>query len=113
MRECQGGNPEASAKRLEVINDLPLLEETTEAVDLAEAIQKGVPLPDHAVVDALHIAISSVHGMNYLLTWNCTHIANASLRFRIESVCREHGYDPPVICTPEELLQQEDYHDDR
>lgn len=113
VRECQGGNPEASAKRLEVINDLPLLEETTEAVDLAEAIQKGVPLPDHAVVDALHIAISSVHGMNYLLTWNCTHIANASLRFRIESVCREHGYDPPVICTPEELLQQEDYHDDR
>ena len=50
--------------------------------------------------------------MNYLLTWNCTHIANASLRFRIESVCREHGFEPPVICTPDELLQQEEGHED-
>ena len=39
---------------------------------------------------------------------NCTHIANASLRLPIESVCREHGYEPPVICTPDELLQRED-----
>ena len=112
VRECQGGDPDAAAKRLDAIADLPLLEETAEAVALAEAILIQVPLPTQAVVDALHIAVSAVHGMNYLLTWNCTHIANASLRFRIESVCREHGFEPPVICTPDELLQQEEGHED-
>jgi hypothetical protein len=106
LRECQGGDPDAAAKRLAVVQNLPLLEQTPEAVALAEALLSEVPLPDQAVGDALHIAMSAVHGMNYLLTWNCTHIANASLRFRIESVCREHGYDPPAICTPEELLNQ-------
>ncbi len=112
VRECQGGDPDAAAKRLDAIADLPLLEETAEAVALAEALLIQVPLPTQAVVDALHIAVSAVHGMNYLLTWNCTHIANASLRFRIESVCREHGFEPPVICTPDELLQQEEGHED-
>ena len=104
----QGGDPEAAAKRLDVIQDLPLLEETAEVLTLAQAILAEVPLPDRAVVNALHIAVSAVHGMDYLVTWNCTHIANASLRLPIESVCREHGYEPPVICTPDELLQLED-----
>ena len=45
------------------------------------------------------------HGMHYLLTWNCTHIAHAAIRSDIEDVCRAHGYEPPVICTPEELLE--------
>jgi hypothetical protein len=44
--------------------------------------------------------------MDYLLTWNCTHIANAALRSQIEAVCRSRGYEPPVICTPEELLEE-------
>jgi hypothetical protein len=112
VRECQGGDTDAAAKRLDVIQGLPLLEQTVEAVTLAQALLDAVPLPNQAVVDALHIAISAVHGMDYLLTWNCTHIANASLRFSIESVCREHGYEPPVICTPEELLQQEEGYED-
>ena len=83
-----------------------------EAVTLAQALLDEVPLPNQAAVDALHIAVSAVHGMDYLLTWNCTHIANASLRFPIESICREHGYEPPVICTPDELLQQEEGKED-
>ena len=65
----------------------------------------GIPLPPKAQADALHIAVSAVNGMNYLLTWNCTHIANATLRSEIESVCRSAGYEPPVICTPQEMLE--------
>jgi len=57
--------------------------------------------------DALHVAIAAVHGMEYLLTRNCTHIANATLRDPIESVCRRNGYEPPAICTPDELLAEE------
>ena len=64
-----------------------------------------VPLPQKAALDALHIAVAVVHGMDYLMTWNCTHLANASLRGRIDAVCLSKGYEPPVICTPEELME--------
>ncbi len=70
---------------------------------LAESLLSGVPLPEKAASDALHIAIAAVHGMQYLPTWNCTHIANVTLRPQIESVCRAAGYEPPLICMPEEL----------
>jgi hypothetical protein len=55
----------------------------------------------------MHIAVAAVNGMAYLVTWNCTHIANATLRSQIEAVCRRVGYEPPVICTPRELLEAE------
>ena len=64
-----------------------------------------VPLPDKADVDALHVAVATVHGVDYLLTWNCKHIANATLRHQIETVCRDHGFEPPTICTPQELME--------
>jgi len=63
------------------------------------------PLPSKAATDALHIAVAAVNGVEYLLTWNCRHIANPALRPRIESVCRKMGFEPPVICTPQELLE--------
>ncbi len=53
----------------------------------------------------MHIAIATVHGVDYLLTWNCTHIANAAMRRQIESVCRTAGYEPPTLCTPDELME--------
>lgn len=58
--------------------------------------------------DALHIALAAVHGVEFLLTWNVRHIANATLRQAIEQVCRESGYEPPVICTPEELTNDDE-----
>jgi len=82
---------------------IPLLEQTAEAATLAEALLRDVPLPEKAAADALHVATAAVHGMDYLLTWNCTHIANVMFRPQIEAVCREAGYEPPLICTPEEL----------
>jgi hypothetical protein len=107
LRECQAGDASAAAERLKVLQDLPLLEQTEEATRLAQALVEQVPLPERAAVDALHVAIAAVHGMDYLLTWNCTHIANARLRDPIESVCRGTGYEPPAICTPDELLAEE------
>jgi hypothetical protein len=59
-----------------------------------------------AAADALHIAVATVHGMNCLLTWNCAHIANATMRPRIEAICRNNGFEPPVICTPLELMEE-------
>ncbi len=84
----------------------PLLDVTPAAMTLAEDLLRLGPLPARAAVDALHISAATVHGMDYLLTWNLTHIANAGLRNRIERVCRSKGYEPPVICTPDELLEE-------
>jgi hypothetical protein len=63
-------------------------------------------MPAKAYVDALHVAVTAVHGLEYLLTWNCTHIANAALRGKIEAICRAAGFEPPVICTPVELVKE-------
>jgi hypothetical protein len=103
VREASSGDPAMVQLRLEKLRDMPLLEITDEALALAERLVRGGPLPPKAQADALHIALAAVHGVEYLLTWNCTHIANARLRPRVEAICRAAGYVPPVLCTPEEL----------
>lgn len=103
VQECQAGDAQAAADRLAALAGVPLLEQGPEVAELAEALIRDVPLPEKAAADALHIATAAVHGVQYLLTWNCTHIANAALRPRIEAVCRAAGFEPPLICTPEEL----------
>jgi hypothetical protein len=103
VRECAAGDPVAAAERKEVLNELQELTLTPEALALSNDLLAKVPLPAKANVDALHIAVAAAGGMDYLLTWNCRHIANAEFRVPIESICIEHGFDPLVICTPEEL----------
>jgi hypothetical protein len=93
----------AAADRLTALSGIPLLQQGPEVIALAEALMRDVPLPEKAAADSLHIATAAVHGMRYLLTWNCTHIANVVLRPQIEAVCRTSGFEPPLICTPEEL----------
>ena len=81
----------------------------TEAIDaIAEEIMSRAILPPKAQVDALHIATVAHHRIDYLLTWNYKHIANATLRSRIEQVCRDAGFEPPIICTPDELVGTDD-----
>jgi hypothetical protein len=83
-----------------------VLSATLEAERLAVALLTAAALPRKAAIDAAHVAIAAVHGMNFLLTWNCAHIANAQMRPHIERVCRANGAAPPIICTPEELHQK-------
>ncbi|GFO71979.1 hypothetical protein BJAS_P1873 [Bathymodiolus japonicus methanotrophic gill symbiont] len=63
-------------------------------------------LPTKAEIDAFHVAVAATHGVEFLLTWNCKHIANAIMRPKIEQVCREMSFEPPIICTPTELLEE-------
>jgi hypothetical protein len=105
LLECSAGDADAAALRLAALDGVPVLAQAAEAETLAEALLREVPLPAKAGADALHIAVAAVNGVAYLLTWNCTHIANAALRPRIEAICRQMGYEPPVICTPTELLE--------
>ena len=105
IQEARGGDQRMARKRLEVMAGIPALGLTQASRDLAKELVARGALPRKAAVDALHIAIASVSGMEFLLTWNCAHIANAALRPRIDAMCRAHGLEPPVICTPEELME--------
>ncbi len=107
IEESKAGDPDAASRRWEVLQHIPRLTISREVEDLAKYLIAEVPLPAKAQTDALHIAVAAVNAMNYLLTWNCAHIANAALRPRIEATCRAAGYEPPVICTPQELLGRE------
>ncbi len=106
ISEISNGDPEAVKRRIAVVENLPELALTDKAEALAGKLLLGAALPQKAKADALHIGIATVHGMEYLLTWNCTHIANAIMRPKIESICRAAGYEPPVICTPPELVEE-------
>ncbi len=106
--ECSGGDPTAAAERLAVIETLPFLQTSDDVDALSVALIAAKAVPPSEPRDAFHIAISAVNGVNYLLTWNFKHIANATLRDCIERVCRNAGYEPPVICTPEELSGVDD-----
>ena len=106
LDEAAYGHPEAAARRLAVLQEAALLEITDDATTLAARLVSDRGLPERARVDAFHVAIATVHGMDYLVSWNCTHIANAALRGRIEAICRAAGFEPPVICTPLELVEE-------
>lgn len=106
VQEARGGDPKAASSRLKILEGISILELTPESRDLAKRLLTQGPIPQKAALDALHIAIAVVSGMDFLVTWNCTHIANAAMRIMIEGVCRSLGYEPSVICTPEELMEE-------
>jgi hypothetical protein len=105
LGEAGAGDLQAAQERLEVLNDVTLLETTAEALALAKELIQAGALPAKAADDALHIAVAATNGVPFLLTWNCRHLANATMRPQIESVCVAKGLKAPIICTPEELLE--------
>jgi predicted nucleic acid-binding protein len=102
--EASAGDPVAARERLKVIQVLPLLDITPDVAELASSILASRKIPRKAATDAAHIAVAAVHGMDFLVTWNCVHIANAEIVKALAVICRRHSYECPVICTPEELL---------
>ena len=103
IQEAGAGDPQAAQERLDVLRDMLLLATRREAQNLAKELVQAGALPAKAFEDALHIAIAADQKIPYLLTWNLRHIANATMRTLIETVCASKGYKAPIICTPEEL----------
>lgn len=103
--EASKGHKDAATRRIKSIAGIPELKVTESVKILATALIREGPIPKNAEIDAYHIAVATVHGMEYILTWNCTHIANAIIRPKIETICRQYGYEPPIICTPQELME--------
>lgn len=108
LDECGAGDPSAAQERIDEIKELPRLDITDDVRDLASALMAGGAIPTSEPRDALHVAIAAVHGVQYLVTWNFKHIANATLRTKINDVIRDNGFEAPIICTPEELAGMTD-----
>jgi hypothetical protein len=105
VAEAALGHPDAARRRMTALEDIAELTTTEDVRILGKALISRGSLPLKAEIDSYHIAVAAVHGIEYLLTWNCTHIANAAMRPKIECLCRELGYEPPIICTPQELME--------
>ena len=112
LDEAAGGDPILAAVRMQALAGIPLLPNAPQIIQIASEIMTRAILPPKAQVDALHIATVAHHRIQYLLTWNCKHIANAKILPRIHQVLADAGVPIPVICTPEELLGNDSEIDD-
>jgi predicted nucleic acid-binding protein len=102
--EAAKGDPTIAAQRLNLSKSLMLLELTEEAFELSQAFLNQSNLPPKASNDALHMALATVYSLDYLLTWNCKHMANAQIQRKLAQISSDLGYLLPVICTPYELI---------
>jgi predicted nucleic acid-binding protein len=107
INEAGKGDLQMAEKRLDLIRDVPLIDFNDEAKDLAKEILRQNVLPPKAALDVFHIAATAVHEIDFLLTLNCKHIANAFIFRRIEKICVKFGYEPSIVCTPQEILEKE------
>jgi len=107
LEEASRGDPDFARLRLEALAGIPLLDLPDEIPGLAAELLARSVLPPNARLDALHIAAVAFHSVEYLLTWNCTHIANARILPRLRSALADLGFEIPVICTPEEMVGDE------
>ena len=105
LDEATAGDAEMARQRLELLRPLPLLDITESVLQLASGLLQSGVIPAKAARDAAHIAISAVHGIDYLITWNCAHIANAMIIKTVQKICAQNGFSCPVICTPQELME--------
>ena len=102
--EIAHGDPDSAQRRQQSITTFPVLEVVAEVHALAAAYFAAIPLPDKAQADAYHLALAAWHGLDYLVSWNCTHIVSGRVRMIIEEVNAEFGIRMPIICTSEELM---------
>lgn len=105
VQEAENGDESAIRQRLEAIKGISLLPYSPDVSVLAQALINQQAIPATAATDAVHVALAAMNGMDFVLTWNFKHIANAVTRSRVERIIRSAGLEPPVLCTPEELSE--------
>jgi hypothetical protein len=113
LDEISSGEAAMARQRLKLVAKIKLLDLTDDANALTKGILRSGVLPANADRDAAHIALATVHAMDILLSWNCRHIANAAIQAKLRILADASGFTLPVICTPEELLENDDEQSDR
>ena len=104
LRECARGDVDAAKRRLASLDKVAVLRSDEQSDALAEFFLRNLAMPANATDDAFHVAIAAVNRMDYLLTWNCRHIASAYVRPKLQGLCMAQGFRCPIICTPPELM---------
>jgi hypothetical protein len=105
VNEAKRGDAPLAEERLNFLAETTLLDVNEAAVSLARELIRRGRIPEKANVDALHVAVAAVHGMDYLISWNCTHIVTGNILPQVYATCRANGFEPPFICTPQELME--------
>jgi predicted nucleic acid-binding protein len=105
MEEAGLGDPEAAKRRLHEIKDFPHLELNNLVEKMARTYMEKLFIPEKSLRDAAHLAIASVHNIDYLVTWNCSHLANGAIIKKLVTLNKTYGVHTPIICTPEELME--------
>ncbi len=103
-QEVERGDPEAAGARLALLAGIKALTISDEVRDLAKAMIRSGLMPPQFAEDALHISIAAANGMDYVLTWNFRHINNVQIKVKLERFLESYGYEPPLVCSPEELF---------
>lgn len=105
VEEAAAGNKESAEKRLKELKGFSHLELTERVEHIAEIYMEKLSIPPKALRDAAHLAVASVHNIDYLVTWNCVHLANGEIIKRLLKLNEKLKIKTPVICTPEELME--------
>ena len=106
VEEISIGNREQAENRQQVVEGLTVVVATSLELDFARLLVAEKALPHNAFTDAVHVAVAATHNLLYLATWNFAHLANPHTKPRIEQTCRDAGYAPPHIETPEAILEE-------
>ena len=112
LTEAAEGDTDAARARLTALEFVTRLDTTEDAATLTRRLMELGAFPREAAPDAAHVSVAATNRVDYLLTWNLRHIASAAARSRIERACRKAGYEPPIICTPNELMEEHDRGDE-
>jgi hypothetical protein len=105
LEEISKGDSQAAQRRLEQVAAFPVLEVPAEVLALAEVYFNALQIPETARLDSYHLALAAWHGLDFMVSWNCTHIVSGRVRRTMEVINSEFGLRTPVICTPPELME--------
>lgn len=105
IEEVSRGDKEAANLRLKKISGFPVLKITNEVRELADLYFRQTQIPEKARGDTYHLALATYHGMDFLVSWNFTHILAAPVKAMIQNINTSRGIRTPIICSPEELME--------
>ena len=105
LNEIRRGDAMQAKKRLAAVEQFTVLLKTPAAVALTQQLLAAGAVPESAALDAEHIAIATVHGVDYLVSWNHKHLVNVHQLRKINQVCESAGFRPALICTPTTLME--------
>lgn len=106
LREAARGDSDAARRRLDLCGDFPIIEITAQAETLAAKLIALNAVPKQEAQDALHIALATTSGVDFVATWNFAHLVGASAKYQLMRTIESLGFRPPILATPEELYEE-------